>query len=357
MANKRRVEHERAVSQVRHHRRERLLDLADSWREDPISLRILRGFLGVTFVYAGLQKLADPGFFRRGSITYIGSQLQGFSQGTPAGGLLRLLDKFPLLSGLAVALGELAIGLGALLGVMELAAAAGGFLISLVLALSASWHVYPYFLGSDSIYAVAWLSYAVAVRERASAIPVRSPARPRDVSDQRREFLRGGALAAVVAVGATIAAALGLTRKEPISTLPQSTSTPSTEPTGTGAGGQSGAPSPSPTHTKTKAPHSADAITTLDKLSVGDAVGFQAPDGSPAALVRVSQDQVVAFSRVCTHEGCLVQWDSGNSILVCPCHGAEFDPAQNGKVLRGPAYQPLPSVDVTVQSNGDITAV
>ena len=185
MANKRRVEHERAVSQARHRRRERLLDLADSWREDPISLRILRGFLGVTFVYAGLQKLADPGFFRRGSITYIGSQLQGFSQGTPAGGLLRLLDKFPLLSGLAVALGELAIGLGALLGVMELAAAAGGFLISLVLALSASWHVYPYFLGSDSIYAVAWLSYAVAVRERASAIPVRSPARPRDVSDQQ----------------------------------------------------------------------------------------------------------------------------------------------------------------------------
>ena len=69
MANKRRIEHERAVSQARHRRRERFLDLADSWREDPISLRILRGFLGVTFVYAGLQKLADPGFFRRGSIT------------------------------------------------------------------------------------------------------------------------------------------------------------------------------------------------------------------------------------------------------------------------------------------------
>ena len=356
MANRRRVEHERDVAAARRGRSARLLDVAASWREIPVSLRILRGFLGVTFVYAGLQKLADPGFLRAGSITYIGSQLQGFAQGTPAGGLLRFLDRFPLASGLGVAVGELAIGLGALLGVMQFGAALGGFLISLVLALSASWHVYPYFLGSDSIYAVAWLSYAVAIRERASAAPVRSPARPRGASLERRELLRGGALAGIVAVGAAIAAALGMTREEPISALPRSTSTPSTEPSGTGGGGQSGAPPPAASDTGTAAP-AGDAITTMAELSVGDAVGFEAPDGTPAALIRVSKDRVVAFSRVCTHEGCLVQWDRKDAVLVCPCHGAEFDPARDAAVLRGPAYQPLPSVDVTVQSNGDITAV
>ena len=38
----------------------------------------LRLFLGVTFLYAGLQKIADPGFLQPGSTTYIGAQLNGF---------------------------------------------------------------------------------------------------------------------------------------------------------------------------------------------------------------------------------------------------------------------------------------
>ena len=49
----------------------------------------LRLFLGVTFVYAGIQKLSDPGFLHPGSSTYIGTQLRGFAHGTPGGFLLR----------------------------------------------------------------------------------------------------------------------------------------------------------------------------------------------------------------------------------------------------------------------------
>ncbi len=48
----------------------------------------LRFFLGVTFVYAGLQKIADPGFLRPGASTYIGSQLQAFSAHSPIGFLI-----------------------------------------------------------------------------------------------------------------------------------------------------------------------------------------------------------------------------------------------------------------------------
>ena len=54
-----------------------------------MALLPLRLFLGVTFVYAGWQKLSDPGFLTPGSATYIGTQLHAFASGTPGGFLLR----------------------------------------------------------------------------------------------------------------------------------------------------------------------------------------------------------------------------------------------------------------------------
>ena len=54
-----------------------------------LALFPLRLFLGVTFVYAGIQKLTDPGFLHPGAATYIGTQLHGFAAGTPGGFLLR----------------------------------------------------------------------------------------------------------------------------------------------------------------------------------------------------------------------------------------------------------------------------
>src|SRR2546423_13301615 len=54
--------------------------------EPGAALLPLRLFLGGTFVYAGIQKLSDPGFLHPGAPTYIGTQLHGFADGT-AGGL------------------------------------------------------------------------------------------------------------------------------------------------------------------------------------------------------------------------------------------------------------------------------
>ena len=54
-----------------------------------LALLPVRLFLGVTFVYAGYQKLSDPGFLHPGSATYIGTQLHAFATGTPGGFLLR----------------------------------------------------------------------------------------------------------------------------------------------------------------------------------------------------------------------------------------------------------------------------
>ncbi|MET9412904.1 Rieske 2Fe-2S domain-containing protein [Streptomyces klenkii] len=56
------------------------------------------------------------------------------------------------------------------------------------------------------------------------------------------------------------------------------------------------------------------------------------------------QGQYKAFSAVCTHAGCVAD-KVDNGKVRCPCHGSEFD-VNTGKVLQGPAGDPLPSVPV-----------
>ena len=128
-----------------------------------LALLPLRLFLGSTFVYAGIQKLSDPGFLHTGSSTYIGTQLQGFADGTPGGFILRTFAlPHPVLAGVGVAIVEIAIGLLAITGLLTRAAAIGGMGLSLLLFLTASWHTSPYFLGPDIVFAFAWLPFVIA---------------------------------------------------------------------------------------------------------------------------------------------------------------------------------------------------
>src|SRR5512146_740169 len=118
----------------------------------------LRIFLGLTFVYAGIQKLSDPGFLHAGAPSYIGSQLQGFATGTPGGFLLRTFAiPHAELAGVGVAVFEIIVGLLVLTGLKTRIAAAAGLSLNLVFFLTASWHTTPYFLGSDIVFVFAWL--------------------------------------------------------------------------------------------------------------------------------------------------------------------------------------------------------
>src|SRR3989442_11636853 len=113
----------------------------------------LRLFLGATFVYAGMQKLSDPGFLHTGAPTDIGSQLHAFAQGTPGGFLLRgVALPHPALAGGGGAFTEIAVGLLVLAGLFTQAAAAGGLALHLFLLPTHNRKTYPHFLGSHTLF-------------------------------------------------------------------------------------------------------------------------------------------------------------------------------------------------------------
>src|SRR5437762_4532603 len=106
----------------------------------------LRLFLGVTFIYAGLQKLSDPGFLHPGAPSYIGSQLSSFAAHSPIGFLISTFAlPAPQLTGAGVIAAELVIGAATVLGIATRWAAAAGAFLNFVLFLTASWTVQPYF--------------------------------------------------------------------------------------------------------------------------------------------------------------------------------------------------------------------
>lgn len=116
----------------------------------------LRIFLGVTFVYAGLDKLTDSAF--PGSLTVIMESVSGAA----APWLLDLALTDPESFGYAIAYGEIAVGLGTLAGLLTRIAALGGALISLSFWLTISWNVGPYYYSQDLPYLVAWIPLIIA---------------------------------------------------------------------------------------------------------------------------------------------------------------------------------------------------
>lgn len=122
----------------------------------------LRIFLGVTFVYAGLDKLTDASFLAGTGTGSIGETMRGVRDSSAVPALVDLALHSPAGFGHALALGELAVGIGTLLGLFARVAALGGALISLSLWLTVSWQVSPYYLGNDLAYLMAWLPLLLA---------------------------------------------------------------------------------------------------------------------------------------------------------------------------------------------------
>lgn len=82
-------------------------------------------------------------------------------------------------------------------------------------------------------------------------------------------------------------------------------------------------------------------------LEIGKSMLAKA-EGRPILVVRVAEDDYRAFSAICTHLGCLVDWKKDQKQMVCPCHGGCFD--VEGKVVAGPPPVPLPRYPVSIEA-------
>ena len=76
--------------------------------------------------------------------------------------MVHLVEPLAVLLGLLIALGEVAVGLGALTGLAFRLAAFGGAFFSLLFFLTASWTTHPYYFGPDLPYTLGWLTLALA---------------------------------------------------------------------------------------------------------------------------------------------------------------------------------------------------
>lgn len=122
----------------------------------------LRIFLGVTFIYAGIDKLTDSQFMAATGSGSIGELMRSVRDTSAVPALVDLSLKSPEGFGYAIALGELAVGIGTLVGLLARLAALGGALISLSLWLTVSWQTEPYYYGNDLAYLMAWLPLVLA---------------------------------------------------------------------------------------------------------------------------------------------------------------------------------------------------
>ncbi len=89
-------------------------------------------------------------------------------------------------------------------------------------------------------------------------------------------------------------------------------------------------------------------VGTLDDIPLGQ--GKVVPMGSQPTIVLNIEQGVVAYSAICTHLGCIVAFDGGSGLIVCPCHDGRFNPT-TGAVVSGPPPAPLPSVKVSVDEH------
>jgi thiosulfate dehydrogenase [quinone] large subunit len=286
----------------------------------------------------------DPGFFQAGSSTYIGTQLQAFARHSPIGFLIEAIAlPTPELTGIGVIATELLVGAFVLLGISTRWAAAVGAAVNVVFFLSASWTVQPYFLGSDSIYAVAWITLVLTGDQGVLSAhplvfgPAPRRARPTKTDLDRRRLLiqLGGASVAIIWV-------LGLLPRARLGGGVQRQA----------QAGPTGAQAPSPV-----ASPAGTRIAALTDLQAQGFLNFTDPrSGDPAVAVSLSGGSVVAFDAVCTHAGCQVAYDSSQKLLACPCHGAAFDPAHGAAVVAGPAPGPLPAIPLQVGTDGGVYA-
>ena len=315
------------------------------------SLWPLRLFLGGTFTFAGLQKLANPAYLDSSSPTSVQATILSLQHSSPIGFLLVASAHAPKLVGVLIALGELAVGLAAITGLWVRLTAAGGMLLSLTFFLTVSFHTQPYYYGSDIVFVFAWSVPLIAGAWPEPSLDgwIRSHA-GRDPDPERRALVLGGAgalgLAAIAAVSATLSAVIGRALNNGSSSTSAAAFTPTTPSPAQPSPGTTAA---SPAQTPASQLPGKHIVAAAD-VPPGRALRFTDSNGDPAWLLHEPNGDFRAFSAICTHAGCSVSL-SGDQ-FVCPCHGGRYS-AADGSVLGGPPPSALPPLNIQVV-DGDV---
>lgn len=360
----------------------------------------LRIFLGVTFAYAGLQKLANPAFFSKSSPSSIQAQMAGAARLSPIHSLLHAMLPHAVIIGWIIAYAELAIGIGTLIGLRTRTAAAGGAFLSLNLFLAVSFHSSPYFTGADIVFLFAWFPLIIAgggsrlsadalISRRAarqagfslaplvavpfdtvqrlcghyneglctarsgepcaaSACPVLMSRPPQVTAVEiknfdRRSVVIGGTTAAVVAGAAVVTGFLttGVGHLEASAVSGAKNTTPSTLPSGS-------------TSTSVAGGASGTELGPATSVPIGSPATFTIPSsGDPGIVFQLTKGNFVGYDAVCPHAGCTVGYSPSQKVMVCPCHGSQFQVA-TGQVMSGPAPHGLTPLPIVEASNGNL---
>lgn len=106
-------------------------------------------------------------------------------------------------------------------------------------------------------------------------------------------------------------------------------------------------PGSSPVPSKSAGGGAPEAVAKLADVAVGDSIAATL-NGKPILVAQPTAGTVVAFSAICTHQGCKV--NPAGAEFHCPCHKSRYD-AATGEVLGGPAPRPLTKIPVTVDED------
>ncbi len=120
-------------------------------------------------------------------------------------------------------------------------------------------------------------------------------------------------------------------------------------------------------------------VAQLNDLTVGQPIAFKYPlENEPNILVKLGtkavggvgpDGDIVAFSSICQHLGCIFGFQAAGSspscnpsykadgpVGYCCCHGSVYDFVNKGNVIGGPSPRPVPQVLLEVDSSGNIFA-
>ena len=147
----------------------------------------------------------------------------------------------------------------------------------------------------------------------------------------RRQFLRGGGVAAVAAATATVMPAQQAQAKGGAVVM-----------------------------------YPANHLGNIKTLKVNDPVDVSYPDeDAPGVLLKLGKKveggvgpdgDIVGFSTVCPHKGYGLSYNQGDKTFNCPAHLSRFDAEAGGQQVWGHATQNLPQYNLRVDDKGDIYA-